>query len=827
MSNNKPTLTIHLIANAHIDPVWLWDWREGFNEGIQTCRTVLDLMDENPRLTFVRGESMIYQHIEQYDPITFERIRKQVEAGRWDVVGGTAIQPDHLIPTTEALIRQFVVGQNYFKRAFGKPVRAAWSADSFGHSAGLPEIFEAAGIDSFAFTRPNATCMPLESPAFWWEGASGCRVLTYRPLTGMYYSDRTGLGRDLDATVEKSASVPLRTIGFFYGMGNHGGNPAREIQVQIEEWAAAHPEIEVVHSGLHAFFDALRVEVQETGVALPVVRGELGLTPRGGFSAMARFKHAYLKAEARLLRAERTAAVAQAALGRKGLLLDGAWDDLLFNAFHDILPGTSIERAMNEQMSWLGSVDLDAQRAESDHLLSLAGQIDTTVLPVEGEHPTGVPLLVWNPHPHPFRGHIEVEACVDYRGVPAYSNRREELPVHILDGQGQPLPQQEILPEHTFFVSSYPWRKRFVVPLELPAMGWNVLEYAWVEGSQPPAVTSLLKADEAAGVIENGFYRVEAKPGGEGVFIEHQGRSLFHGKPLTAGLFEDDWGAWGSLFDHPDSLGMNSLTEAWKIVRTRLVEQGPERVALWVQFAGERSRLELTISLCRDREVVDVRARLFWDERHARLKLIFPFGERAVFDTPGGTVERPCLGEVPGGRWVRVLEGEQTLGFASDCLINFDIKDGAFRATVVRASGYSAGDKSPGWDEPWLPVSDSGAYQFQFLLQPGNAHLPRLAAELVQPPIVAQVPAAPGPLPRQGSMMTLTPDSVRLLALLPSADGQGAILRVQSEKSVLPRLVWMGQDMELGELPAGKIVTWKIAKARETWRAQAVDLTER
>lgn len=820
-------LTIHLIANAHLDPVWLWDWREGLNEGIQTCRTVLDLMDENPALTFVRGESVIYEHIEKYDPATFVRIQKQAAAGRWDVVGGMAMQPDHLMPATEALIRQFVVGQRYFQRVFGKPVRTAWAADSFGHSAGLPEIFAAAGIDSFAFTRPNATCMPLESPAFWWEGASGYRVLTYRPLTGMYYSDRTGLGENLDATLERSANLPLRTAAFFYGVGNHGGNPTRSAQAQIAEWAQAHPEVKVVHSGLHPFFGALRAELAETGTTLPVICGELGITPRGGFASTARFKHAYRKAEARLLRAERTAAVSEAALGRKGFSLDTAWDELLFNQFHDILPGTSIERAMNEQMSWLGSVDLAAQRAESDHLLSLAQQIDTTVRPVEGDHPGGVPMLVWNAQPYPFRGHVEVEACIDYRGAPAYANRREELPVRILDANGHALPQQEIDPEHTFFFRSYPWRKRFVVPLELPAMGWTVLEYAWVEGSRPPVVESPLKGDEAAGVIENGFYRVEARPGGEGISIEHRGESLFHGKPLTAGLFADDWGAWGSLFDDPASLCMDSPTEAWKIVRTRLAEQGPERVDLWVQLAGARSHLELTFSLSRNREAVDVSARLFWNERHARLKLIFPFGECAVSETPGGTVERHPSGEMPGGRWIRILEGEQTLGFASDAFTNFDLKDGAFRATVVRASGYSAGEKSPGWDEPWLPVSDSGAYQFRFLLQPGDEHLPRLAAELDQPPIVAQVPAGSGMLPRQGSLMSLEPKSVRLLALKPDAEGRGVVLRMQSDAAVFPRLTWLGQSVELGELPAGKIVSWKLSKVGEKWQAKVTDLMER
>ncbi len=72
--------TFHLIPNAHIDPVWLWDWREGLNEGLVTCRTILDLMDEDRALTFIRGESFIYEHIEKTDPATFAQDQKVRQA---------------------------------------------------------------------------------------------------------------------------------------------------------------------------------------------------------------------------------------------------------------------------------------------------------------------------------------------------------------------------------------------------------------------------------------------------------------------------------------------------------------------------------------------------------------------------------------------------------------------------------------------------------------------------------------------------------------------------------------------------------------------------
>ena len=75
-------IVVHVIPNAHLDPVWLWDFREGLNEGVATCRTVLDLLDANPDLTFIRGEAAIYEHIRRTDPATFARIKRMIRAGR-------------------------------------------------------------------------------------------------------------------------------------------------------------------------------------------------------------------------------------------------------------------------------------------------------------------------------------------------------------------------------------------------------------------------------------------------------------------------------------------------------------------------------------------------------------------------------------------------------------------------------------------------------------------------------------------------------------------------------------------------------------------------
>lgn len=154
---NEKNLVFHILPNAHIDPVWLWDWREGLNEGLVTVRTVLDLMDEVPDLTFVRGESSIYEHIERTDSQTFRRIERMVSAGRWDIVGGTLVQPDSNLANTEVLCREFEIGLKYFEGRFAKRPTVAWQADSFSHTPGWPNILKAFGMNAFVFTRPQRT----------------------------------------------------------------------------------------------------------------------------------------------------------------------------------------------------------------------------------------------------------------------------------------------------------------------------------------------------------------------------------------------------------------------------------------------------------------------------------------------------------------------------------------------------------------------------------------------------------------------------------------------------------------------------------------------
>lgn len=827
-----PNFTFHLIANSHLDPVWLWDWREGINEGLITCRTVLDLMDEFPALTFVRGEAAVYEHIELTDPATFKRIVKYVRQGRWDPVGGTYVQADTNMPATETFARQYARGQQYFLSRFGRTAKVAWAADSFGHAAGLPEVMSQAGIKYFAFTRPEASVVPIAKPAFWWIGAGGSRVMAYRPSVGWYGNERNEIGSRLDSHLEAALAGDLENVGVFYGLGDHGGGPTRRLLRDIDAWAAEHKaQVRVEHSGLHRFFRALEGEMRQKGENfLPVHHGEMNFVLRGCYSSVARLKYFYRKTESLVQKVEASSSAIAAALGVPAPDLGEAQDAVLFNSFHDILPGTSIERACDEQIAHLGLAFRRAQQAELAVLNSLALQVDTQVAKPEDDMPAAVAALVFNPHPHPVQTHVELEANMDYRPIWQYKGRPQEMPLQLLDFERRPLPMQRVAVEYNYLLD-VPWRARVVAPISLPPMSYSMLEFGYVEKPLLAAGPHHVAKAVGKSTIENRLYRIMARKGGSGVAVFYRGKRLFGRSGLSATIVEDTLGSWGQMQAQWDPKEARVELETLRVQDVRIIEKGPLRAVMWVKLGGQRSSVELTFSLCSERSAVDVSARVLWNERAARLQLVMPFScEGGEYDVPGATVRRGLVGEVPGGRWVRVVgQRGKKLGWASDSIYGFECRGGEFLATVCRATRYSADQPAAAGEAPYIPAVDRGELKFRFMLTPGDEDLPMEAAMLEQPPTVLLVPAKPGKMARQGSLAELAPDTMKLLAFKPAADGKGYILRFQNmaKRTLTPRFKLLDQKLQLGAVEAGHIACWRLTHSRGRWTAKATDIVER
>ena len=131
---------LHLICNAHLDPVWQWDWNEGATAALATFYSAAEIADE---------------YIEQYDPKLFNRIQELVKAGKWHIMGGWYVQPDCNIPSGEGFVRQMESGLTYFTEKFNQRPTVAVNFDSFGHTQGLVQILNKCGYEGYIFCRPR------------------------------------------------------------------------------------------------------------------------------------------------------------------------------------------------------------------------------------------------------------------------------------------------------------------------------------------------------------------------------------------------------------------------------------------------------------------------------------------------------------------------------------------------------------------------------------------------------------------------------------------------------------------------------------------------
>src|SRR6516162_7022034 len=353
----KPWLqqfTIHAVGNSHIDMAWLWPWTETVEVVRNTFQSVLDLMREYPDFKFTMSSARTYEWIEEKYPDLFKQIEQRVKEGRWEVIGGMWVEPDLNMPDGESLVRQILVGKEYFQKNFGADIKIGWNPDSFGYNWQLPQIYKRSGINYFVTQKllwaHEFTTFPYK--LFWWQAPDGSRLLTYFPSDYANAIDPLKMARDsanYGPLVWKynggTGSAPAGSLQmmYLYGVGDHGGGPTRvdlDTAVRWQKTDVVFPKLEF--STAASFLDNL--SKNENELNLPTWKGELYFQyHRGVQTSQAEEKRGNRKGEVALLNAEKLASI--------GTLFgqpypqadfDSSWKKVLFNQFHDILPGSGI-----------------------------------------------------------------------------------------------------------------------------------------------------------------------------------------------------------------------------------------------------------------------------------------------------------------------------------------------------------------------------------------------------------------------------------------------------------------------------------------------------
>ncbi len=748
--------SVYLLGYSHIDLAWRWDKHEGEDVWRNTTDTVLNLMNEYPEFTYNAGQAVGYAFMENDYPSLFQGIKKRVADGRWEVVGGAWVEHDGNVPSGEAYVRQYLYGQRYFQSRYGKNITVGWTPDSFGYNLGLPQILRRSGIKSFLTQKLNSndtTKFPYN--IFWWEGPDGSRILTYFPVGG--YSENNDSKSMLDQLkkVNETHGVPENFV--IFGVGDHGGAVTRTHLNRAFALKSDPIFPNVIFTTADQYFAHL-ISLSKTH-DFPTWKDELYLEHhRGTYTTQSDTKRNNRLGEILQEESEKFASLATVLNGTPypAARIREGWNLLLYNQFHDILPGSSIN-----------SVYKDSAQEYAREQQILNGVIDESLASIESRINTsgkGTPIVIYNPLSWKRDAPVDIEWSYTFPANPV-----------VTDDRGRAVPSQ-------FTSVHYPDKTLSFIARDIPAGGYAVYRIQ-PNPAKAAAEAEPVKSPDTA--IENAAFRVAYDPASgaiTSIFDKKSGRELITpgGKANYLQLFDDRPGsadAWEIVLGDAIPLKMTAPP--------RIVESGPVRTTFKFTSGTEKSTFTQYVTIYNGLPYIEFRIDADWREDHVAAKLAFDLNlksETAWYDIPYAAIERRTVPrtdaerakhEVSGQKWVDYTDPSANFGISllNNGKYGFDIKGNIMRMTLLRAP-----------TDP-DPVADRGFHTFNYALYPHNgdwrvAAIPQRGYDYNYPPVVRIAESHTGKLPVSKSFFSSSPSNVLLTAIKKAEDDSDSVIRL-------------------------------------------------
>jgi len=742
---------LHIIGHSHIDAAWLWPWRDSADTVLNTFRSALNRMKENPQFCFSHSSSTHYRWAQGADPVLFTEVRQRIQEGRWEVVGAWPVEPDCNIPATESFIRHSLYGKQYCKDVLGADVRIGFNPDSFGHAAGLPAVLKGAGYDAYVFMRPQEHEMDLPL-LFWWESQDGSRVLTLR-----IWKEYDGKAKAIPDAILHDFAPGFNHAAFFLGVGDHGGAVTAE---QVQEIVSLQSDTslpELRFSTLQQFFAAVRDSAAVGG--LPVVRGELQHHSRGCYSAYGEGKVLNRRTERALLESETISLVAKlsAGLPYPGDEYKSSWWKLLFCQFHDLLAGTALYADYMDLRDSLGYACDVAQASKIEALERMAKRVDTSAVKESA-------VFLFNPLPWRRSALLELHTERDPDG--------HGLITHLRAKDGAQIPIQFRPPDS--MTNGMP---RLTAWIDLPACGYKVFELA--HGSAPET-----KPYSSPFTVSETGLGVSSVKAGDGAELLAASIGLV--------VLSDTSDTWShDVKQFRQEMGRPMLVSAavvengpvTRITRHRATWMSSEIILDMVEFAGM--------------DFLDLHFVIDWREHQQMLKLEIPTAlaqPRLFAKVPGEVLERRTNGqEEPYQDWAAVQgsigQATYTLGILNNSTYSYDCLNGLFRTVLIRSAPFARHQPSPTTYFDTNAWQDQGRQERRFRLiaaKGDHSHmsLDRYAEDFQTPCEYVVDSAHAGQEPWENSFFNVEPANVWVLALKASEDGGGSTVRLQERAGI-------------------------------------------
>lgn len=794
-------MQVFLVSHTHWDREWYRTYQTFRARLVDTIDRVLELLAADDGFRFLLdGQTIV---LEDYLEIRPERRQTIVDAcrARRLAIGPWYVQPDSLLPSGEAHVRNLREGRRV-GAAFGPVSTVAYTPDSFGHPAQLPQLFAGFGLGPFVYWRGNGDEIDALPAEYVWQAPDGSAVLAHH--LGEGYFAASGLPADGDAAATFLADLVARLgartrSGAVLLMNGFDHAPPEATTAAAAAALARRSGADVKRALLDDFAAALPREA-------PLHRGEL-LGARtanllaGVWSTRMPQKLRNRQAETELEAwAEPWSALA-AALGAadERPSLRAAWRALLKNQAHDSICGCSQDR-VHVQMEARYDTALELARETTTRCLERIAGLD---LVRRAPWDDAFDVAVFNPSPHPrtdvVRFPLAPARWLEFRddgggrqmalhpllladlSSPGFT--ADGAPVRVVDDDD--VARIRLVPERTP-------RTLELVVADVPAFGWRRVRVARGEASDDVV-------DDGREIACDGARVVAADDGTLDVTL---GERTFHGLAAV-----EDVGDRGDSYDFDPVASEAPRLEALQVRRARhpggLAELCVRRVlSLPAGLASDRrtrsderttSILEITARLVPGVVRVDLQVRLENRAADHRLRLLFPTGSpvdafqaSTTFDVARRSTappdDRAWVHPAPATFPQQGFVSAAGLTVAAPGLPEAEVtRDGTIAITLVRAVGWLARmdlKSRPQVAGPSLPTPDAQC------LTTIAARLALFAGCDVRAVRDAEVglravAAGPAPLVAEGqALLAVQPADVVVSAVEPAPGGDGVSVRL-------------------------------------------------
>lgn len=772
---NVPDLrgdSIFITGHAHMDMNWLWPYNESVKMFHDNFRQVVAFMERFPDYRMLQSQATIYKHVEQMDPPLFEKVKKYVAEGRFELAGGMWTESDCNLTGGEALCRTLLLGQRYFLDRFGKTARVGWLPDNFGHISQFPQMLKLAGMNYYYFHR----CVPFIGP-FRWTGPDSSTVLCFTNYT--YNGEITPALKN-----EVGRIAPLtRKMLHPTGIGDHGGGPTLKNIEMIHELDATPKFPSIKFASVETFFQS----TEKMPVTLPVHRGEMQFIFEGCYTSVAEIKENTRRSEQMMYSAEFLS-------GLRWLSGDpypaadfrNLWETVAFNQFHDILPGSAIYETYQDAVADHKMVQKKALSIFESDFRRLSDEIAF-------KNGAGQPLVALNLQPR--SGKVLVQAEIYSHEKPAtavvsswgdYYEYAHVKPsagnavttMMVRDASGKSYPAQ--ITGGKACPPGFRSTVEFVVD-SMPAGGYLTF---YADASIPGS--SAERIPEKDGVFETDFFtvKVDMKTGDIiGLQDKRTGREY-----VSAGGSLNRLRIW---MEAPN--GMNAWTigetkdiqDITDVASVKITEQGPVRATVEVVKKWGRSKFVQHTYIYKSYPRIDFDLDAHWFEVGDGVNPA-PF-LRTTFDlamdkpgfysqVPFDVVSRPVTGqEVPAQQWVDVSDGKTGIALLNRTKFGHAYDKGQLRLSLLRAT-YNP-DLYPNIGINHIQYSlfpHSGDWKNGVWAEGDKFNIPVYAAE---PPSLALVKTH-ATRPENGSLLSVSPAEVVMSGFKQAEDGKNLIIRL-------------------------------------------------